>query len=173
MLDVRLRYQGNGRFQSHTLVDFKKISEGLEEGDVVRAKLTNARTHTQNNTLHWLAQMAWENHQPGCPPDPELVPTWEHMRSWLLIAAGHCDVEEFKRGEIAPAAAERLRKRYNTVMWTVRGQTVFMKTARSTSNLSREEFSDLLDRILDVIGTKVIPGVDMDSLKEMAKAKAA
>lgn len=173
MLDVRLRYQDDGKFQSHTLVDFKTIAAGLTPGDVVRARITLARTVTQNNTLHWLAQMAWENHQPDCPPDPEQVPTWEHMKSWLLIAAGHCDVETFERGEIAPAAAMRLRKRYHTIMWTVRGDMIFMKTARSTSNLNREEFTDLLDRILTVIGTKVIPGVDMDSLKEMAKAKAA
>lgn len=174
MLDLRLRYQGNGRFQAVTKRDLE-TADKIAVGDAVRARISQPRSLPQNSLLHALCEAAWENHQEGCPPPPDTVPTWRHMKAWLLIEAGHCDVKIFEKGEMAPDVARYLRQQFDTMAFTLNRKTgqVLMKTARRTRDLSKDDMGELIDRVMGIISSKVVPGVDPQSLFNMARAKAA
>lgn len=172
MLDLRLRCEAAGLFRVASKNDFDLASE-VEVGEMVRAKLFKARTLNQNNLLHALCEAAFDNHRGG--PRPEEVPTWRHMKSWLLIEAGHCDVKRFRRGSMTPEVAKHLRQQVDTVHFTVSNKTgeILMKTARRTRNLSRDDMGELIDRVEAIIRAEVVPGVERDQLLNMARSKAA
>ncbi len=84
MLDLRLRYQGNGTFHTASKLDLDLAEEKVEKHALLRAKVSHPRSLRQNAYFHALIEAAYDNPQAG----PQ-VSDWRHLKAWLLIQAGH------------------------------------------------------------------------------------
>lgn len=170
MIELGLIYNGNGTFRLRTHFDFKLCQKNFEDGEALRAKVDHQRSVKQNAYFHALIQAAWENQR--CGPQ---FPTWEHMKSWLLIQAGHCDVKHFDPGSMTPQVAAYLRNVFDTVDFTTDGNRITMKTAKSVSfkRCDAAVMKEVVDRVAEIICTDIIPGARPNELFDMAKEKAA
>ena len=168
MLDLRLRYEGNGVFRPASKLDFEDCCRELGQGDLIRARVTRARSVSQNAYFHALIEAAWDNQRGG----PQL-PSWRHLKSWLLIQVGHCDVKEFDARAMTSEVAAWLRRTFDTLDFTTDGKTIFVKTAKSVSfhATGSKEMSRIVDQVTAIICTDIVPGVDPASIMDMAKAK--
>ena len=179
-LDLRLEYVGNGTFRPASKLDFDAIAAELEQGEMVRCKVTRMRSVRQNAFFHALIQAAFENQRGG----PK-VETWEHMKGWLLIEAGHFDEARFSIGSISPAVAalvgggfaKEMRKRWSymgTGVDTKRSE-IYMRFPRSVSfaKCEAEQMKQVVDRVTAIICTEVVPGMDPETIMNMAKARTA
>ena len=103
-IDLQLEHIGGGQFRCRSKLDFELASENFAKGERVRAKVTRLRSVKQNAFFHAIVETAFENQRAG-----PLLPTWRHLKSWLLIKIGHCDVKEFEPKAMTPAVAAYLR----------------------------------------------------------------
>lgn len=170
MLDLRLRYEGNGVFRVATKEDAQKAEREFDAGEAIKARCTKRFTVTQSALFHAMCRIAFDNQtttQPG-------LPSWRHLKSWLKIQAGHCDVVVFTDG-FSAEAAKYLRRKYDTMDFTMNIKTgaVTMKTARSLTELSKDDMGVLIDKAKAVIEQHIIPGVDLDELMVEARRKVA
>jgi len=170
MLDLRLRYQGGGRFQAATKLDFDLAEAQVEREVLLRAKISHPRSLRQNAYFHALIEAAYDNQRGG----PK-VADWRHLKAWLLIQIGHCEEHRFKRGALTPEVAKLLRQKVDTVETNVNKRTgeIVLRFAKPTRDLSSEEMSELVDKVVALICTKIVPGMDPESILNMAKSKAA
>jgi hypothetical protein len=181
MLDLRLRYEGAGRFQTATKLDFDLAAETYSQGDVVRAETTQPRSLRQNNYLHAIIQSAHET-QSGGPRFGH----WKQMRAWLLIEAGYCNEERFKvpgtSRNVATAfgkgLAQALRRgeRYEAVAYDPKTAEFVIRTPISLKfhgkdALTADEAGELTDRIVAIVCTEIVPGMDPQSIMDNAKAR--
>lgn len=179
MLDLRLRYEGQGRFQTASKTDFDLCSEELQQGALLRAQITQSRSIRQNSFFHAVCEAAYENQRSG----PKL-PSWRHLKAYLLVMAGHCEEVRTKLGKrqsqdeavvMVGAIAGALRRRFDTVWTTLDPNTheIVMRFAKSTSKLTKDEMGEVLDKVLARIVLEIVPGTDPESLLNMARSKAA
>ncbi|MBX9587864.1 MAG: hypothetical protein K2X43_01075 [Hyphomonadaceae bacterium] len=170
MLDLKLRYEGNGLFRVATKEDAQKAAREFEQGEAVKARCTSRFTVTQGALFHAMCRIAFDN-QTTTQPD---LPSWRHLKSWVKIKAGHCDVVTFTDG-FSAEAAKYLRQRYDTMDFTLNIKTgaVAMKTARSLTELSRDDMGVLIDKAKAIIEQHIVPGVDLDELMVEARRKVA
>lgn len=170
MLDLRLRYLGGGKFQAAGRLDFELAGKELDDGEVVRAKITHQRSIKQNAFFHALIAAAWENQRGG----PKL-PSWEHLKGWLLIQVGHCEVKQFSAKAMTAEVAQHIRRTSPMVDFTTDGESIFMKTAKSVSfkSTSADEMGPIVDAVVSLICTEIVPGVKPEQLLDMAKERAA
>lgn len=169
-IDLRLVHVGGGRFQAASKLDFELCCKELDNGERVRAKVTHQRSVQQNEFFHALVEAAFENQRGG----PQL-PSWRHLKHWLLIKAGHCDVTRFDPGSMTPAVAAWLRKTFDTVDFTTDGHSIFMKVARSVSfkSATADEMRHVVDSVVSIICEEIVPGCTPEQIMDMAKQKAA
>lgn len=169
-VQLRLIYNGNGTFRVREHLDFKICQEQFGAGEVLHAKVTHQRSLKQNDYFHALIQAAWENQRSG----PHL-PTWEHLKHWLLIQADHCDVFELEPSSMTPQVAAIFRKTFDTVDFTEKGGRIFMKVAKSVSfkKCDGEAMKQVVDRVVAIICEEIVPGARPQDIFEMAKTKAA
>lgn len=172
MLDLRLEHVGGGQFRTRSKLDYELCCSELEPGEHVRAKVTHQRSVRQNDYFHALIEAAWENQRGG----PQL-PSWRHLKSWLLIQVGHCDVKRFDARAMTPAVAEHLRRCFETVDFTTDGTSILMKTAHSVrfgaGGASADEMSQIVERVVALICSDIVPGCTPDAIMTMAREKAA
>lgn len=177
MLDLRLKYMGGGTFQTATRLDFDLACDEYEQGETVRAQTSHARSVNQNRYFHCLIESAWENQRGG----PRL-PSWRHLKSWLLIQAGHCDVRRFSARSMTPEVAKFLRQAFDTIDVTADRKTgeIIVKVARTVrfgrGGPSSEEMGEVVDRVVALICDPhdgIVPGMDPASIMDHAKARAA
>lgn len=174
MIDLRLEYVGGGTFRCRSKLDFELCGQKLRDGEKVRAKITNQRSVKQNEFFHSLIELAWENQRAG----PQL-PSWRHLKSWLLIQVGHCTVKEFDPRVLGPSVASYLRQVFDTVDFTSETvgdrEIIRMKVAKTVNfkEVSSEEMSEIVDKVVAIICTDIVPGSSPDEILNMAKAKAA
>ena len=168
MFDLRLRYDGNGIFRVATKEDARIATRNVDVGEQIKAHCTKRFTATQSALFHAMCKLAYDN-QTTTQPD---LPSWQHLKSWLKIQAGHCDVVTFTDG-FSAEAARYLRKKYDTMDFTLNVKTgaVTMKTARSLTELNKDDMGLLIDRCKTIIEKHIMPGVDLDQLMEEAKRK--
>lgn len=170
MLDLRLEHVGGGQFRTRFKLDFDLCAAELEPGEHVRAKVTKQRSVRQNDYFHALIEAAFENQRGG-----PVLPSWRHLKGWLLIQVGHCDVKQFSARSMTPDVAAYLRKQFDTVDFSTDGQSIFMKTARSVSfkACDAEAMGKAVDDVVALICTDIVPGCSPDEILKMAKEKAA
>lgn len=178
MLDLRVSYSGGGQFQARTRMDFE-LCQSFTVGEELRAKVGRKRSVRQNDFFHGLCEAAFENQRGG----PSL-PTWRHLKSHLLIAAGHCeeariglkrlpgdDVAAF----VAPFAAA-LRRQFETVevSYDQRRHEVVMRFAKSWKfeKADGDVAKAITARVVEIICSDIVPGVSPEALMDMAKEKA-
>lgn len=167
MLDLRLEYLGNGRFQTLYSTDFEEATEKLHQGDKLRAQLTHQRSVRQNNYFHALVQSAYENQRGG-----KKLPSWRHLRSHLLINAGHCTEERVSLKGV-PAnliqpllmSTARVLRRHSDVLEisydTKTGEAVY-RAAKSWAfrETGSVEATKILNRVIAHICAEIVPGMD-------------
>lgn len=170
MLDLRLEHIGDGQFRPRTRLDYELCCEQLERGEHVRAKVTRKRSVQQNEFFHALIEAAYENQRGG----PQL-PTWRHLKSWLLIQAGHCEVKRFDAGAMRPEVAAWLRRTFDTLDFTTDGRSIFVKTAKSVSfkSADAETMRGVVDRVVEIICMEIVPGAKPDEIISEARERAA
>lgn len=165
MLEIRLQYQGEGRFTTATRLDLELAERNIDHGERIAAKLTKPRSVRQNRLFHALIELAFD-HQKAGPPQP----SWRHLKSWLLIQAGWCTIAKLPPNAISKEMAACLKAQFDTIDFTTDGQSIFMKTAKSTkfSAANADEFSPVMDKVIDLICSKICPGMEREALMKMA-----
>lgn len=178
MLDLRLEYIGNGRFQTLYATDFEEANEKLHQGDKLRAQLTHQRSVRQNNYFHALVQQAYENQRGG-----KKLPTWRHLRSHLLIVAGHCTedrvaVKGVPRKLILPLlmSQAKILRRHTDVLETSydpETEEVVYRTAKSWAfrETGSAEATKILNRVIAHICTEIVPGMDVTRFTREARLR--
>lgn len=171
MLDLRLEYQGSGRFQTRTKLDFEIASQELTQGETLRCKLTKQRSIRANRLFHAIIEAAFDNRRGG--PPPEIIPTWRHLKSWILCEIGHCEITVFEAAAITPQVAKALRQSMDNVFFSARRETgeIIMRIAKPTRNLSSEQFNELIEKTLTVICNVIVPGADPLALRREASER--
>lgn len=171
MLDLRLEYMGGGQFQTRTKLDFELAAQELTQGETLRCKLTKQRSIKANRLFHGIIEAAFDNRRGG--PGPEIVPTWRHLKAWVLCEIGHCEITVFEADAITPPVARTLRKTLDNVFFSARRETgeIVMRVAKQTRNLSSQDFAELIDKTLTVICNVIVPGADPLALRREAQQR--
>jgi hypothetical protein len=147
---------------------------------LIRVKLTRMRSVRQNAFFHALIQAAFENQRGGPKVD-----TWEHLKGWLLVEAGHFDEARFSIGSIHPSVAalvgggfaKEMRKRWSYMATGVdtKRNEIYMRFPQSVSfkSCDAERMKQVVDRVTAIICTEVVPGMDPETIMKMSTARAA
>lgn len=179
-LDLRLEYLGGGHYRTLGKLDFDLSEAQLEHGERVRVRVTKLRSLRQNAYFHALIDAAFENQRGG----PKLESP-AHLKSWLLIEAGHCDLVSFSIGKTPPLMAalvcggfaKVVRQRFDYVGTHVdtKRNEIVMKFAKSVSfaKCDAEAMAGVVDKVVSIICTEIVPGCDPEALLNMAKERAA
>jgi hypothetical protein len=175
MLDLRLKYEGGGRFQTAHRLDFDLAEGEFEKGAMLRAKVMRPRSIRANNLFHALCEAAYENQRSG----PSLT-SWRALKDWLLVEAGHVTEKRQKVGPMskrdmmmARALVMAMRGEHDYVGLAYdpkRGEFV-VRTPASTAKLGQEQFGELLDKVLAIICTEIMPGMDPESILNEARGR--
>lgn len=163
MIELRLRIDDQGRFVPATRIDFERATAAFDPGTVVNAKLTKRRSTPQNAWFHAVVQRAFANQTGG--PSREIVPTWEHLKHWLLIEVGHCSVDKFEPEALTPRVAAWLRRRDPTVQFFVgKDHCIYAKTALSVSYRAcgPAVFTQVANDVIDIIAERIVPGTQRE-----------
>lgn len=178
MLELRLEYLGSGKFQTLFPTDYEEAETGLTIGDKLRAQLTHQRSVRQNNYFHALVQQAFENQRGG-----KRLPSWKHLRSHLLISAGHCIEERVSLKGIPPKLIEplltstaRVLRKHSEVLeiaFDRRQEEVIYRAAKSWSfrETGSAEAKKILDRVIAQIVTEIVPGMDVTRFTREARMR--
>lgn len=180
MIDLRVEYMGGGKFQTLTPTDYEEAERSLTRGDKVRAQLTHQRSVRQNAYFHALVQCAYENQRGG-----NKLPSWRHLRSHLLIAAGHCHEERVSLNGVPDKlvtpllqnTARVLRRHSDLLEISLdrKSNDVVFRAAKSWS--FRETNSDVasavLNKVIAHICSEIVPNLDPTRLTREAKARVS
>jgi hypothetical protein len=177
MLDQRLIYRGGGTYQTATRLDLELAEGAFKAGEECAGKITHKRSLRQNNTFHVMIQFAHDNQRAG-----PVLPSWEHLKKWLLIRAGHYSERRFDVGDlteaqavaVGKAMAQALRSRddYVAIAYSPRTGEFIERTAKSVrfTALMSDDMKELFDQVAIIICQEIVPGTDPEELVEMAKA---
>jgi hypothetical protein len=177
-IELHVWRHGDGALHAATPLDDQIISK-LPRGQRYVAKLMLPRSHRQNNLLHGIIQAAFANQRGG----PQ-VESWEALKGWLLIQAGHCtetaiDLRGMRPSAAAAmagavAAALRERSTFAEVAISRERSALLIRTPKSVSfkKADSETMQPVVDRVLDIICTQVVPGTTPEQVMDMARRKA-
>jgi hypothetical protein len=167
--DLRLKYIGNAHFVAASHADYQAAVAEFKLGEELVARLTRRRSLRQNNYLHVIIQNA---HDSRPEPDPR-QPTWEHLKAHILNAVDHCDVKRFAPGSMTREVAETMRGAFYVEYFVDRKTCeIIQKTPRRTRSLTKEEMGALIDRVLNYICRKIVPGTNPEDLRRLAQEAA-
>lgn len=177
MIELRLRYEGGGRFQTMTRLDLELAAGTFDQGEECAGKITHKRSLRQNNLFHACCEHAHDNQRAG-----PVLPSWRHLKQWLLIRVEHCTERRTKVGNLSIAEAKaagaalalclRSRDDYVAVSYDPKTFEFVERTAKSvrfTATMS-DEMGELFDKVVTVICTEIIPGMDPEAFVEHVKA---
>lgn len=166
MLDLRLKYNGLGSFVAQTRLDIELADNHFVRGMEVRAKVSRPRSTSQNNLFHGAIEQAWLNQRGG----PK-YPTWRKLKSWLLVQADHSTDTHFPARALTREAIALLRETFDDCFWYETREGIVMRRAKPTAFalLESSDFSPVLDHVLEIITTVIVPGVTIAELMDMAK----
>lgn len=165
MLDLRLKFLGNGLFVSATKADFDAAGAEYEIGQVINARTSVKRSNSQNAYFHVVIAAVWEH------MDHERWPSADHLKAHILNAVGHCDVKRFEPEAMSRTAAQVIRmEHYVEFFVDAKTSEIIMKTPRRTRGLNKEDMGALIDKTLTYISLKLMPGVEPEALGKMARA---
>jgi hypothetical protein len=176
MTEIRLRYDGNGKFSPASHVDYTTAIEEFEQGEEFVAKLTRPRSSRENRLFHGSIKSAYDNQRGGPRFEDEAdVDGWMRLRGWLLCQAGHCDVHRFTPGALAPEAVATLRQVYGDAFWAVEEKTgaILMRVPKTVrfSTLKHPDFQPVKDKVFQILCNEIVPGTTPEQLMEIRFAK--
>lgn len=178
-IDLKLEHVGGGQFRCRTRLDFDLCTREFGPGEPVRASITKRRSVRQNAFFHALVGAAFENQRSG--PRCE---TAAHLKSWLLIEAGHCDevrlsvagMNERDATAVARGMTAELKRRFDTVAvsFDPKSREIVMRFARSVSfrAADAEMFSGIVDRVAEIICAQIVPGTTPEQLFSEARERS-
>lgn len=154
MIELSLIYNGQGRFTCATRHDFELATAGLEQGQPIRAKITKPRSLSQHRWAFHMFQAAYDNQRAG----PKL-PSWEHLRKWLLVQANHCEVTTMQPGALNKDTMRWLRNKF-ALCFEADDQHIYIKEAKSISfrACDADEMTRVANAVVDVICDQIVPG---------------
>lgn len=159
MLELQLIYEGNGRFRTATKLDLQIAHDRFGQGEIIEAKVSKKRSRRQHSWFFaGLVKAAFDNQSAG----PHFEDT-ERLRKWLLIQAGHCNVQQFESGAMTAAVAQWLRTTYDDIDFTHDNRWIYAKTAKSISiygptAIGGAEMTEIANKVVEVIMTEIVPG---------------
>lgn len=175
MIELKMLSKGDGSLVPASPLDRNIVLTRLEPGKAVKVAITKQRSVRQNNMFHALVQAAHDNQRAG--PQCE---TWEHLKAWLLIRAGHCHEQRIPLGNMSAAAATQIMaplasftRRVTPVIEYVHDRKrneLVMRSAKSWkfSEADHERATEVLDRVIAIICADIVPGVDPMTLLDWA-----
>lgn len=182
MLDVWLRYEGNGLFKAMR-ESMATVAAQCRPGGRVRARMTQPRTLDQNALFHSAIQRAFDNQRGG-----PVFDNWEQLKGYLKVKAGWSDEKRISfdtlgmkkpaRRDVALfgsalALALRWQANYVAVSYCPADNCLVLRFPRTTRHASIEEMSGLLNSVSELIAAEIVPGVEIKQLFEMARGEAA
>lgn len=177
MTELRLRYDGNGKFSPASHVDYTAACDECQQGEEYVAKLVRPRSSRENRLFHGAIKSAYHN-QRGGPrfDDRDDSDGWERLRGWLLCEADWCDIHRFKPGALAPEAITIMRQvvRADTV-WAVDRTTgdILMKVPRSIkfATMKHPDFQPVKNKVFEILCNEIVPGSTPEQLMEIGHAR--
>lgn len=179
MLSLSIKYCGGGNYRTRSPLDLEMSERDFKVGEELSAKVSRKRSVQQNEFFHGIIEAAFANQRGGAT-----CATWRHLKSHLLIAAGHCDEERIAlkglpvgdvSGVVGPIAAA-LKRKFDVVetSYDKSRHEIVMRFAKSwkfekTSGVTAGEITD---RVVAIICAEIVPGVTPERLFEMAKERA-
>lgn len=182
MSDLRLRYEGNGRFQAATHMDFEEALASFSQGDVLNASLSKPRSVSQNRLVHALIEAAHENQRAG----PRFS-SWRVLKGYLIVKSGYCTEKRValpngtqRSAAVAIGKALALLMRsgaeYVGVAYDPKTNEMVARypgslRMRGQGALGGEEANDVVNHIIDLICEEIVPGADPQLLLDDARAR--
>lgn len=177
-VELRVGYFGDGKFRASTMTDLIEANSNLKAGRTYKASLTEPKTDEQNNYLHVLCQIAFDNQRTGIK-----LPTWKHLRNHLLVRADYCfaDVADLKGvppemvTRVLAPTVKAMRRFSDTIFinYDPKTESAIVRAPKSWSVATMEEASEALDKIVAIITTEFVPGLDLEALRLEAKERIA
>lgn len=176
-MEIRLRYEGNAVFRPAFKPDFEHIMAELHQGDLVR--VSKSRSSKQNRLFHGLIQAAFDNQRAG--PDFD---KWEQLKGWCLVEAGHCFRDEIS---LEGLPVKDVAKVVGSITASIRRHSEYLRSTYSKSRhalvleypkhwrFSRTEHHvacEVLDKVVSIICTDIMPGSSPEDILSMGKARA-
>lgn len=176
MLDVWLKYEGNGLFRTASRASFDAVNDNYSPGDRVKARTTRPRSLNQNALLHAIIQNAFDNQRAG----PHFANA-EQLKGYLLVQIGYSDerrksLDGMSRNLVtafgkALAALSAIGP-YERYFYDPKTGELVKRIPRRTRDADREKMSEIIEAVAAVIKEEIVPGVGIEELKVMAKASA-
>ena len=161
MIDIPLKLTKTGQLIALDQRDHDLLVQTFRPGQTVRAKLTGARSVPQHRMFFALFQKAFDNMKPVASV-PELRDA-EHLRAWLLVEAGHCNIYTLDPEDVSKTFVDILKKEKGDVFFYKRRDgKIIVKFANSISfkSLPRsDEATTLFNECLEIICLKIVPGI--------------
>lgn len=171
MIELRTKYEGEGRWRAASHVDWKIAIQECTTGEEMVTRFVRPRSSKENRLFHGAIKAAWNN-QRGGPYYPEEEGGWMRLRAWLLCEAGYCDLYEFAPGSISREVVQVLKQRDQDAFWTVMPKTGVIRArfpkSISYKTLCADEFQPIKTRVFEILCNVVVPGTDPIALMEMA-----
>lgn len=182
MVDLRLRYEGSGKFTVATHLDFEEACEAFQQGDVVNASLSKPRSVNQNRFFHALIETAHENQRGG-----ERFANWRTLKGYLLVKAGHCTERRMKLPVGTPrrvavligqglVALMRHGPDYVGLAYDPKSNEIVARfpgsmKMRGQGALGGEDANDVVDKVVGLICQEIVPGADPQLLMNDARSR--
>jgi len=177
VIEHRLIYRGGGTYQTASRMDLELAERTFHVGEECAGKISHKRSVKQNNTFHVMIQYAHDNQRSG-----PILPSWEHLKKWLLIEAGHYSERRFNLSGLNEAQAViagkalaqcmRSRDDYVAIAYDRHTSELVERTAKSVrfTAVMADDMRELFDRVAHIICDQIMPGMEPDRLVEEAKS---
>lgn len=179
---LRMRYEGDGVFRAATKLDYEKCLEAYSQGDVLRAELSRPRSITQNNYFHALVEAAWDNQRGG----PRFG-NWRTLKGYLLVRAEHSTERRMKLPRGTPRSVAvaigsglalliRHSADYIGISYDPKANEIVARFPGSMKfhgpdALSSDDASEIIDKVIALICTEIVPGADPKLLVGEARSR--
>lgn len=175
MIEIRLKYDGGGKFSAADHQAWQDASDECEDGETYVARLVRPRSSPENRLVHGAIKSAYDN-QRGGPMFSEEDGGWRRLRAWLLCEAGWCDMQEFKPGSITPEVIAVLKQRDQAAFWTANKRTgvIRVRFPKSISYRSckHPDFQPVKTKMLALLCEVICPGTTPEQLMEERYTRA-
>lgn len=175
MIELFLRYEGNGVFKCAHGVDFDEAERNVEIGRLLRAEFRRPRSDRQHRFFFKAVHEAWLNK----PESDDRFETPERLRAWLLVKAGHSNMME--------TDADMIDERFMLFLKRLLGgiDHIFFVPAHDNKvraywpksieygAVDQDEFNEIAQRCFDIIVTEVVRGVTVEQLVKGMLERAA
>jgi len=186
-VDLRLEYQGGGKFQTITKRDFETAEGEYAVGERVVSKTHRQRSVSQNNLFHALIEAAFDNQRAG----PTFA-NWRQLKGWLLVEAEHSETDEvslidpdrkrplslrhasFIVSGFATSIRRRLGVEYVRITYRPNRAVALLTYPKSWKfhDTDGDTAGDVMNRVVEIITQVIMPGSTVEEIMDEARSRA-